>query len=40
MSLFQIGFNLMVDNLHVFGALLIIYILLDIIGWAFLGKRK
>ena len=40
MSVFEIGFNLMLDNFQVFGALLIIYIVIDILGWAFLGKKK
>lgn len=40
MSIFQIAYNLIIDNIHYFGVLAIVYILLDIIGWAFLGKRK
>lgn len=40
MSIFEIAYNLILDNIQYFGVLAIIYILLDIIGWAFLGRKK
>lgn len=40
MTIFEISYHLILDNIQYFGVLAIIYILLDILGWAFLGRKK
>ena len=40
MSVFEIAFNLIIDNMHFFGILFIVWLLVDIMGYALLGKRK
>lgn len=40
MSILQVATNLIVDNMSYLGVLLIIWILVDILGYAFLGRRK
>ena len=40
MTISEVAFNLIKDNIPMFGSLLFIFILIDILGWAFLGRRK
>ena len=40
MSVFEIAYNLILDNIQYLGVLFIIWLLVDIMGFALLGKRK
>lgn len=40
MTITEVAYNLILDNLNFFTTLIFIYLILDILGWAFLGRRK
>lgn len=40
MTISEVAFNLILENIPMFGTILFIYIVIDIFGWAFLGRRK
>ena len=40
MTITEVAYNIILDNMSFFAVLIFIYLILDILGWAFLGRRK